>query len=88
MKPDNEKEEEGEEPVETKIDWDTITSYSKTRCMTEIYELILVDLNIVQMEGLKELKNLRRLDLSFNKIKLIENIDDLRELRDLNVGHN
>lgn len=37
---------------------------------------------------LKQFTNLKRLDLSFNKLAKIDNLDTLKELRELNLSYN
>ena len=37
---------------------------------------------------LKQLINLKKLDLSFNKLMKIDNLDTLKELRELNLSYN
>jgi protein phosphatase 1 regulatory subunit 7 len=59
---------------------------------SKINDLQIMRENITRIDGnnltIKQMHNLRILDLSFNLIRKIEHLDFLQNLRDLNISYN
>jgi Leucine-rich repeat (LRR) protein len=70
------------------MDEDLIRRFAKTPVEHEIEQLVITNQEIEEMANLRPLVNLRRLDLSHNKISMIEEVEKLKELRELNLQFN
>jgi len=63
-----------------------------TRDYAKIQDLSIISEGVTFIDAgnimLKQFVNLKKLDLSFNKLAKIDNLDTLKELRELNLSYN
>jgi len=63
-----------------------------TRDYAKIQDLSIISEGVTFIDAgnimLKQFINLKKLDLSFNKLAKIDNLDTLKELRELNLSYN
>ena len=84
--------ETDEENKQQLIDDDLIFKCAMTREYKNIQELSIVSEGLTFLDSgnlfLKQLVNLRKLDLSFNKLPKIDNLETLVNLKELNLSYN
>ena len=86
------KSEQKEEETSKIIDDDLVFKCAMTREYKNIQELAIISEGVTFLDNgnliLKQLVNLKKLDLSFNKIYKIDNLDTLVSLKELNLSYN
>lgn len=86
------KKDQEQEDKQQLIDDDLVFKCAMTRDLKNVQELAIVSEGLSFIDHgnmvLKQLVNLRKLDLSFNKLYRIDNLEALVSLKELNLSYN
>ena len=79
-----------QEDKEISLDTDMIRKWAMKGDLTRVTDLCIQREGVteIDIDAFKELEELKKLDLAFNRVKVFRNIDTCRNITDLNLSFN